>query len=264
MCIKFPRNDTENLGQHERKPDRNLGFTGVETTLIDYTLSRADLDSAQDDEKTPQNGSVAYYDLAKDPSIFEGDGEADYQYDIYRHMRAAVMYGDPVSKRPSQAKKRAPKGSKKSRRQDHDDQPEQRGMQSSQWRAHHPLTNLVWLHFLLYKLTEQLGEWPSSHTPPPAGRENDEKVQARREKALDLERRLQKLTELLDLEKMRENASEMGIGSAKELVSWAVEAKWFSEQDVLGIPEEAVEDNAPLHESCEQLEKELDEKLGLD
>lgn len=252
------------MEQHGFNADRNLGFTGVETTLIDYTLSRADLGSAHEIGEAYHDESVAYYDLAKDPSIFEGDGEEDYQYDIYRHMRAVVMYGDPISKGPSQPKKRAPKGPEKSRRQDHDEQQEQHRIQSSRWKAHHPLTNLVWLHFLLYKLTEQLGDWPSSHSPPPVATKNDEKVDARREKGLDLERKLQKLTELLDLEKMLENVSEMGIASAKELVSWAVEARWFSEQDALGIPEEALGDLNQSHETCEQLEKVLEEKLRLD
>ena len=90
------------------KLDRKLGFTGLETTIIDYTLSRADLNDVDDtnaEEKRekpscPEPGtptmnadaerqsdktfSVAYLDLESDPALFEGDGNVDTQYNFYR------------------------------------------------------------------------------------------------------------------------------------------------------------------------------------
>lgn len=66
--------------------NKTLGFTGIETTLIDYTISRAEL--------TRNNGGgeddVAFLDLEKDVALFEGDAEEEYQYEIYRYMRAAM------------------------------------------------------------------------------------------------------------------------------------------------------------------------------
>ena len=67
-------------------PNMKLGFTGIETTLIDYTLSRAEIASGT----IEGNEDVAYLDLEKDMSLFEGDAEEEYQYEIYRYMRAAM------------------------------------------------------------------------------------------------------------------------------------------------------------------------------
>ena len=53
-------------------PDR----TGVHATIIDYSLSRMELD-----------GQTVAYDFS-DASLFAGRGDA--QYDVYRHMRRLV------------------------------------------------------------------------------------------------------------------------------------------------------------------------------
>ncbi len=74
-------------------PNRRLGFTDLETTIIDYTLSRANMrckPSASRDgteraeEEDVDEDSVAFLDLEADPDLFRGDGDEDYQYDIYR------------------------------------------------------------------------------------------------------------------------------------------------------------------------------------
>lgn len=66
----------------EIDPRKNLGFTGIETTLIDYTISRAEI--------SPGTEDVAFLDLENDLSLFEGDAAEEYQYEIYRYMRAAM------------------------------------------------------------------------------------------------------------------------------------------------------------------------------
>nr|POF07055.1 putative serine/threonine-protein kinase haspin like [Quercus suber] len=93
---------------------RNLHFSGLETTVIDYTLSRAALH-----EPSAAAEAVAFHDLAlpANAALFEADATHEYQYEIYRLMRALVV---PRS-----------------------------------WSAFHPRTNLLWLHFLLQKLLAQ-------------------------------------------------------------------------------------------------------------
>lgn len=54
---------------------------GVFASIIDYTLSRISL---------PETNINIYNDLAKDPELF--DGEGDYQFDVYRHMRDKIRY----------------------------------------------------------------------------------------------------------------------------------------------------------------------------
>ena len=89
-----------------------MGFTGLETTIIDYTLSRAHLDNAdevatnrragedadfctverleetfdteEEKRRLKKASDVAFLDLEADPALFEGDGSVDTQYDVYR------------------------------------------------------------------------------------------------------------------------------------------------------------------------------------
>lgn len=94
---------------------RRFKFTGLETTVIDYTLSRADIvthqrsptssPSALSTTSTPNShftgNEVAYMDLNKDPALFEGDASEEYQYEIYRYMRGAALYNAPLQTSPS-------------------------------------------------------------------------------------------------------------------------------------------------------------------
>lgn len=212
--------------------DKNIGFTGLEATLIDYTLSRADLGNQvgsshsyhSDDVSETSNSRVAYFDLAKDPAIFEGNGEDDYQYDMYRHMRSAALHRDPSLDPYNQKETVKPKK--------HCSRKIDTVVSETLWRDHHPLTNLVWLHFVLYKLTEHV-LWPSakiqsSKTTLPA---------AHHAKARKLEDCLLLLINALDLEGLKGT----GLGSAKDLVTWSVEQGWLNEQDVIGRSNEEVE-----------------------
>ncbi|XP_054268797.1 uncharacterized protein LOC128990457 [Macrosteles quadrilineatus] len=73
-------------------------------TIIDYTLSRI---SFRED--------VLYLDLEQDPELFTATG--DYQFEIYREMRADLKQN---------------------------------------WRSHKPKTNIRWLHYLIDKFTSRI------------------------------------------------------------------------------------------------------------
>ncbi|KAI9667163.1 MAG: hypothetical protein M1831_001340 [Alyxoria varia] len=273
ICVRFPPASSQ-PPKFAIDVTKNLNFTGVETTLIDYTLSRANLsrrdqssthssDATAGDCNSNSNSNteattvgfsshddsaqdIAFHDLSLDPEIFAGDGADDYQYDIYRHMRGAVLFSDSnITDVPKQ-----PRGNGKKRNNNHKtvQVAEQGQDETCKWREYHPLTNLVWLHFVLYKLTELLlVEWPSSSSGSASssrrnGRgggkrrtpvsEEEERERMVREKALELEGRLLELRDgILDLEMMKKRSE--GVSSAAELVMWAVERAWFAEGDVL-------------------------------
>lgn len=67
-----------------RHTERKLGYTGIETTIIDYTLSRAEMGDAVDGSSSEPEEQVAYLDLEEDQALFQGDGAMEYQYDMYR------------------------------------------------------------------------------------------------------------------------------------------------------------------------------------
>lgn len=83
----------------------------LRTTIIDYTLSRARLNSS----------AVATCDLYSQKSLFRGDADEDYQFEVYRLMRKHV---------------------RNAARQD-----EEQGF--------YPGTNLIWCHYLIRKLLEE-------------------------------------------------------------------------------------------------------------
>ena len=79
---------------------------GVVTSVIDFSLSRAEIEE-----------KLIYNNLAEDPSIFQGKGEAqggDYQFDIYRKMKEKT---------------------------------------GNKWENFRPMTNVMWLHYMLVKMT---------------------------------------------------------------------------------------------------------------
>ncbi|TIA50567.1 hypothetical protein D6C79_02978 [Aureobasidium pullulans] len=178
--------------------NRKLDFTGIETTLIDYTISRAEMGvpvSAEGEE------DVAYLDLERDLALFEGDAEEEYQYEIYRYMRSAMYLGEPLGDLWERW-----------------DEAEESGRT---WKGYHPQTNLVWLHFVLHKLAEQI-EWPSS------GNHIQDSQAAQR--AEELEAALLKVNRLLDPEEM----PQTGLRSASDLVVLALDEGWLDKEDVQG------------------------------
>ena len=174
---------------------KKLNFTGIETTLIDYTISRAEMGIVEDEE------DVAYLDLERDLALFEGDAEEEYQYEIYRYMRSAMYLGEPLGDLWERW-----------------DEAEESGRT---WKGYHPQTNLVWLHFVLHKLAEQI-EWPSS------GKRIQDVEAAQR--AEELEAALLKVNRLLGPEEM----PQTGLRCASDLVVLALDEGWLDKEDVQG------------------------------
>ncbi|KAJ7584259.1 hypothetical protein C8J56DRAFT_1089780 [Mycena floridula] len=85
------------------KPKMDSPLNGVTATLIDLGLARMDAGDGS-------GGEMVHY-TAFDETIFTGEG--DYQFDIYRMMKAHI---------------------------------------GGKWEQFHPLTNVMWLHYLVKKL----------------------------------------------------------------------------------------------------------------
>ncbi|KAH9839612.1 hypothetical protein Tdes44962_MAKER08067 [Teratosphaeria destructans] len=185
---------------------KKLGFTRLETTIIDYTISRCIMPSHD----------IAFTDLAHpaQTSLFEGDSTEEYQYDIYRYMRGAALLADPMADFSS------PEAQAASAQAISDG----RG-----WKAYHPVTNLVWLHFVLYKLLEQV-RWPSKQKAPP--KKSKPREHAAWKRANDLEHKLLRVQNLLDPETVC--ARESPIRSASDLVDLALTEGWLDVADVVG------------------------------
>lgn len=203
---------------------RKLGFTDVATTIIDYTISRARIDGLTSDTGnspslvTPAGAGVsdlAYLDLSKNDYLFTGDSDEEYQYDIYRYMRGLVYARDCHA-------------------MDNQDNPT-KDTKSVQvpWRDFHPLTNLVWLHFILYTISLTV-HWPSTI---PARRQKTlskasgpEGVVHRR--TVELETALDEVEALLDVDALGKGA-DGAIESAGQLVELALARGWLDEEDVI-------------------------------
>jgi serine/threonine-protein kinase haspin len=117
ICVRSSRSAGDIMATQVHDPlRRKLRFTGLETTVIDYTLSRADIlastsrhsssiscvsnTTSGSDSELPEM-DVAYLDLDKDPALFEGDASEEYQYEIYRYMRGAALYNKPLQSAPT-------------------------------------------------------------------------------------------------------------------------------------------------------------------
>ncbi|KAI9879779.1 MAG: hypothetical protein M1830_007221 [Pleopsidium flavum] len=194
ICVKAGRPDGTIDGPLEvtkkEVEDVKLGFSGLVVTLIDYTLSRADI--------TPDH--VAFYDLEKAEGFFDQHG--DVQYEIYRHMRAEVCLGDPMS---SYAEIEA--GIKKA---------------VGGWRGFHPRTNLLWLYYLRKLMLR---------SPAPESVKKRTAAGKRAQQLCDL------LGERLDsiFEKLApENMSQCELSSAGDLVEYAISKGWLNDGDLTG------------------------------
>lgn len=269
ICIRSSRSDAQAdlLAPVVRDPlRRKLGFTGLETTVIDYTLSRADVEASLSESTSsssssrassssssspvsaPHDQAVAFLDLSADPTLFTGDASLDYQYEIYRLMRSAVLYGDPLAAHPpSHPGPRAPPASHI--RFDDDDAgraharpspspptpkasatASETETETDTWRAFHPQTNLLWTHFILSALLAHLGAAPS-----PASYTVDAAAHA---DPLLVERKAAKLHAVLRSVARMVAPAALGrgeaLGSVKELVVLAMEKRWLGRGDVAG------------------------------
>jgi serine/threonine-protein kinase haspin len=225
---------------------RKLAFTPLETTIIDYTLSRATLKSIDDDgdeDEIEDEKNIAYMDLSRDPAIFQGDSTDEYQYDIYRYMRGVLYHDDAYH--DFEANDQA------ERNQKADVEASPRS-----WSQYHPQTNLVWLHFILYMLLEQV-IWPSETRAPtkrPGKTNRDEQARhklrvAKHKRGKQLEAVLLELQAILDPEQICAN----GVRSAGDLVALAMSEGWLDLQDVIGRSMELVDGEEELEVEFEAL-----------
>ncbi|KAL1585157.1 hypothetical protein WHR41_06501 [Cladosporium halotolerans] len=223
ICVRTPIADGKPLEDSTIDPSKTLGFTGFESTLIDYTISRASMVASSSDPTSPSpsnnptNSQVAYIDLANDPHLFYGDSTEEYQYEIYRYMRGSIYHSTPYATFPGDP-----------------DPPSAEQMAALErstartWAQFHPLTNLCWLHYVLYMLLEQMA-WPSSSRCP--SKKSKPEAHARWKRARELEDALLAVQEALDPGVL---GSEGSLGRAGELVAWAVEEGWLAVGDVVG------------------------------
>ncbi|KAH7112898.1 hypothetical protein B0J11DRAFT_446502 [Dendryphion nanum] len=255
---------------------RKLGFSGLETTVIDYTLSRADIiaestsrrtsffstsgdDSFSASPKTDSSSSaeVAYLDLNKDPALFQGDAESEYQYEIYRYMRGVVLSQNPLAQTPSSSRPTTPdytpETPRRSPRKHFDSSvpsTPQRSPRKSRptesqspptdiWKRFHPKTNLIWAHFILHKLLENLayaGNEPphmsNAHiTQNVEGIETEEQAGKVWKKAVKMYKILYRVSQKLEPTAL---AKEGSWGSMTEVIVNALEMRWLGLSDVNG------------------------------
>lgn len=287
ICVRTP---PEGFDETAVDVSKSLGFTSFEATLIDYTVSRASMVPAS--AASTDEDSVAYIDLANDPHLFYGDSAEEYQYDIYRYMRGSIYYSSPYARFPNDGtpdeqknptfneKAESPEQqetstSEKEQEQEQEEQepsplptpptPAQMAAIAHQtarsWHQFHPQTNLVWLHYILYMLLEQMS-WPAKKGP---SKKTKPVENARWKRAKELEAALLRVQEELDPGWLGEEGS---LGRSGEIVAWAVEEGWLGVGDVVGsagggeFEEFGVEEEDGDAEEEDELVKGL-EGLGL-
>ncbi|KAJ8128172.1 hypothetical protein O1611_g5465 [Lasiodiplodia mahajangana] len=118
LCI---RKVGEPIPKDERDRTGRFGFSGLEITILDYGLSRAQAD---------YDSEPVAYDLERDLSIFTSEHAA--QCRVYRQMRSFMLRGDRVCLPPEDHKK-----------------PYAEGIDGPiTWAIHEPYTNVLWLAYL--------------------------------------------------------------------------------------------------------------------
>ncbi|KAF2631579.1 hypothetical protein BU25DRAFT_488159 [Macroventuria anomochaeta] len=265
ICVRSSRSKSNVMQPVIKDPlRRRFRFTGLETTVIDYTLSRADIVAHQ---RTPTSSpsalsttspsksllpghEVAYLDLNKDSALFEGDASEEYQYEIYRYMRGVALYNNPLQCEPSPepstpaTPRRSPRKNTHIRFGEVPETPQKSLLAAEKdtnvWRQFHSKTNLVWTHFLLHKLLNHLKGYEPEHLTTHDIMANvelgdDASVPGAalrvKKKAVKLHKLLQKVSVLLCPVALGQEGS---LGSVKELVILAVEEKWLRIGDVSG------------------------------
>jgi len=234
---------------------KKLGFTGIETTIIDYTLSRALMSSSEEGIATvpdvpTSSPETAFFDLSKDPSIFQGDAIEEYQYEIYRSMRSAVLLDDPSA--PIPVPKKPVKSRKKTTTRKVAEPPKEES-ETQLWERHTPLTNLVWLHFILHEMTKQL----PLNTKTTFADSTDETHECSGS-AMGLRSKLRILEGMLELRALRKEIRT--VSSARQLVEWAVGEGWLDGADVVGS--NAVPDDLEIAQEKNKAKRSKRKKSG--
>jgi serine/threonine-protein kinase haspin len=236
ICVRTP---PEGFDEAAVDVTKSLGFTSFEATLIDYTVSRASMVPASAASKDDDD-QVAYIDLANDPHLFYGDSAEEYQYDIYRYMRGSIYYSSPYARFPNDGTSDDPTSNSNQNPEENENSetplptPPTAAQMAAiaqktgrSWRQFHPQTNLVWLHYILYMLLEQMS-WPARKAP---SKKTKPLEHARWKRAKELEAALLKVQEELDPGWLGEEGS---LGRSGEIVAWAVEEGWLGVGDVVG------------------------------
>ncbi|KAJ5710374.1 hypothetical protein N7488_004530 [Penicillium malachiteum] len=244
VCIRSKRSNGSmdpptDMEIARRNSPSGFGISALETTIIDYSLSRAELRLADLPDDSNSVVESASSDLDK-KQIFDAIGQDEDEIllrDTYRYMRATVYTGNPLET---------------------DKSPNIPGI----WAEYAPRTNLVWLLFILKNLTKN--RRPEAGQPIPGTvashrqalaacspnramekqsgksktdnetlsgtlvKERQSKDQHARIERLKqrLERRLEKVLDLLDLENGDEDMC-----CAADLVAYAMDSQWLVEQD---------------------------------
>ncbi|XP_075296642.1 serine/threonine-protein kinase haspin [Opisthocomus hoazin] len=103
--VLVKKTDVKELNYVLNGATHTIPTAGIHVNIIDYTLSRLEKD-----------GLTVFCDLSTDEELFQGTG--DYQFDIYRQMKAE---------------------------------------NSNSWTDYHPHSNVLWLHYLSDKLLKDMG-----------------------------------------------------------------------------------------------------------
>ncbi|KAM6049189.1 serine/threonine-protein kinase haspin [Chlamydotis macqueenii] len=102
--VLVKKTDVKELNYVLNGETHTIPTAGIHVNIIDYTLSRLEKD-----------GLTVFCDLSTDEELFQGTG--DYQFDIYRQMKAE---------------------------------------NSNSWTDYHPHSNVLWLHYLSDKLLKDM------------------------------------------------------------------------------------------------------------
>ncbi|KAL1971621.1 hypothetical protein VTN31DRAFT_2242 [Thermomyces dupontii] len=229
ICLRSTRPDGAFDAIDATRLDSPSGFgiSGLETTIIDYSLSRAELRFG--DEGTPVECSeIASSDLDS-KQLFDAVGRDEDEIllrDTYRYMRNALYTGNALTA------------------------PAQGQTEPGIWREYAPKTNLIWLLFILKNLLKNIHRPAEtsaarsplkpcsdkkinaqSPSPTKATRQSDGKLQQASAQLIKqvgstLEGRLRQVLELLDLEHGRDDMC-----CAADLVAFAIDQGWLSEGD---------------------------------
>ncbi|KAL1954957.1 hypothetical protein VTO42DRAFT_415 [Malbranchea cinnamomea] len=234
ICIKRKRVESCPDSLARGTPDdrdhapTGFGLSGIETTIIDYSLSRAEYQS----EQNANEFIIAWSDLDK-KQIFDSigrDEEEKLLRDTYRRMRSHIYQNNLLDEA----------------------QPPKVPLQ---WQSYNPGTNLIWLSFVLtillrrYKAhgtrasRQPLGERDTNRQVAPKAKKlpkeskgthslspSNELASSLPDKQIEQEllERLETVLGLLDTE-----AEDNGLTCAGDLVATAIGLHWLTEADFL-------------------------------